>query len=122
MEMIIKAVQDDYLELRIKLTDSDSGERVQLNSGDMIEFKCSVRTSEYDEDADGKIGKSQIRIQGDTIDIEGNIVLKLNLEDFHIIAGIYRFELNLVRADRTKTCLLPLKSNELIISEKEGDL
>ena len=120
--MIIKAVQDDYLELRIRLTDSDSGEEISLNLGDMIEFKCSVRTSAYAEDDDEQIGKSLIRLYGTQRDIDGNIFLKLNLEDFHVIPGIYRFELNLVRADGTKTCLLPLKSNELIISEKEGDL
>ena len=61
--MIIQAVQDDYIELRISLTDSQSGDMVALNSGEKLEFVSNVRTTEYEEDTDGKKGKTQIGIQ-----------------------------------------------------------
>lgn len=118
--MIIRAVQDDYIELRISLTDSQSGEMVALNSGDKLEFVSNVRTTEYEEDTDGKNGKTQIRIQSDTTDLDGKIMIKLNFADYHVIPGVYRWEINAVRADGTKTCLLARENNELIIREREA--
>ena len=119
-EVIIKIVQDDYIELRIKIT--DDGEPIMPADGEKIEFKSNVSTNRYAEDADGASGKTQICEQSDTVDAENRIVIKLNTAKFHIVPGRYHWELNLVKEDGTKTCLLPRDNNELIVMKREADV
>ena len=118
--MIIKIVEDDYIELRIKL--SDDGEEVGLPDGNWIEFKSMVRTREYSDDTDGAKGKTLISVKAPTIpDGEGKYVIPISTADYHIVPGVYEWELNLVKSDGKKTCLLPKDNNELIIREKVVD-
>ena len=118
--MIIKIVQDDYIELRIKI--SDDGERISLTDGNMLEFKSMVRTRAYPEDNDSAKGKTLISVKSATVDAEGKYVMSISTADYHIIPGRYSWELNLVRPDGNKTCLLPKDNNELIIREKVVDI
>lgn len=119
--MIIKIVQDDYIELRIRL--SEDGERVSLSDGQMLEFRAAVRTNEYPADDDGVKGRTVISVKSipDYEDEEGKYPIKINTADYHVVPGVYSWELNLVRPDGTKTCLLPKDNNELIIRQKEAD-
>ncbi len=119
-EVIIKIVQDDYIELRIKIT--DDGKQIKPADGEKIEFKSNVNTKSYVEDADGINGKTQICEQSDSVDAENRIVIKLNTAKFHIVPGKYHWELNLIKEDGTKTCLLPRDNNELIVLKREADI
>lgn len=119
-EVIIKIVQDDYIELRIKIT--DDGKQIKPADGEKIEFKSNVNTRSYAEDTDGGNGKTQICEQSDTVDAENRIAIKLDTAKFHIVPGKYHWELNLVKEDGTKTCLLPRDNNELIVLKREADI
>ena len=116
--MIIKIVQDDYIELAIELTD-ENDEKVSVNPGDWLEFVSTVRTRKYDADSDGMKGKTQIKVNSVTVNADGDYIMRINTADYHIVPGSYSFELNLMREDGTKTCLLEKENNELIVGRRE---
>lgn len=116
--MIIKTVQDDYIELTVELTD-ENDEKVGVNQGDWLEFVSTVRTRKYDSDSDGKKGKTQIKIKAAVTNNDGEYLIHFNTADYHIIPGSYGFELNLMRADGKKTCLLEKENNQLIVGRRD---
>lgn len=116
--MIIKIVQDDYIELAIELTD-ENDERVGFEDGQRLEFVSMVRTRKYESDSDGMKGKTLIKESSVQENADGDYIMKINTADYHIVPGSYSFELNLMRADGTKTCLLEKENNELIVGRRE---
>ncbi len=116
--MIIKIVQDDYIELAIELTD-ENDVKVGLTDGQWLELVSTVRTRKYDADSDGMKGKTQIKKRAAAVNADGDYVIKIDTKDYHIVPGRYGFELNLMRPDGTKTALLAKENNELIIMRRD---
>ena len=103
--MIVKTTQDDFLDIRLRLT--DDGKDVFLAEGEKIQFKTD--------------GHAQIFMESCRYDDGGRIALQLDLSQFSILAGTYRFEINFISADGSKVCLSPLHENQLIVYPKAGD-
>ena len=116
--MIIKIVQDDCIELAIELTD-ENDVKVGVNPGDWLEFVSTVRTRKYDSDSDGMKGKTQIKKRAAANNNDRDYLIYINTAKYHIVPGSYGFELNLMRADGTKTALLSKENNELIVQRRD---
>ena len=106
--MIIKAVQNDFFDIRIRLV--ENGETFHLSEGEKLEFKTKISTQNADE--------KEIDSVTNQVDDEGKIVFQIDLEEIKACAGTYKFEINFFNADGKKICLRPKQNNSLIILER----
>lgn len=108
--MIIEIVQDDFLDMRINLT--NEGRSMALPEGYKIEFAGSVLTDS---------GKTMIHGISRNTDMDGRVVISINLKELNVSPGRYRFELNLITDEDRKVCIIPERDNELIVLKKAGE-
>lgn len=120
--MIIKIVQDDYIEARILLYDKEDKSSLALDESFDLEFVSNVRTRSYKEDTDNTKGTTQIVASAKNKDAEGNRIVCINTADYHISPGRYHFEINLVYPDGKKKCISRRELNELIVMPREEDI
>ena len=112
--MIIKTVEDDFFDVRIRLTEKKK--TIGLKEGEWLEFVTAIRTREPEDD--NTKGIKEIAIRTDQTDDEGKYVIQIDLEEINACAGRYGFEVNIIRADGKKVCLLRNDDNSFIIGRR----
>ena len=110
--MIIKATQDDYIDIRLRL--KDNGKVCCLKDNEILQLCSTMRNED---------GEYDLIINSSAKDEEDKYVFELFLRSHKILPGTYSFEVNLIvnENENIKVCISPKEDNTLIITPKEVD-